>query len=71
MCVSFSVKLPFEKSTIGILLCREKKDAMGELTLPKDSNIYAAEYALYLPDKKELQQKLQDWLDEFSEQGFE
>lgn len=65
------VKMPFEKPTIGILLCREKKDAMVELTLPKDSNIYAAEYALYLPDKKELQQKLQDWLEEFSEEGFE
>ena len=26
--------------TIGILLCKEKKDALVELTLPKDSNIY-------------------------------
>ena len=65
------VKMPFEKPTIGILLCREKKDAMVELTLPKDSNIYAAEYALYLPDKKELQQKLQDWIEEFSEDDME
>ncbi len=61
------VKQPFEKPTVGILLCKEKKDAMVELTLPKDANIYAAEYALYLPDKKELQQKLQDWIAEFVE----
>ena len=62
------VKQPFEKPTVGILLCKEKKDAMVELTLPKDTNIYAAEYALYLPDKKELQQKLQDWIAEFDEE---
>lgn len=40
---------------------------MVELTLPKEANIYAAEYALYLPEKKELQQKLQDWITEFDE----
>ena len=45
------VKQDFEKPTIGILLCKEKKDALVELTLPKDSNIYAQQYALYLPDK--------------------
>ena len=57
-------KLPEEGPTIGILLCKEKNDALVEITLPKDSNIYAAEYKLYLPDKKELQQKLKQWLDE-------
>lgn len=65
------LKQPFEKPTVGILLCKEKKDAMVELTLPKDANIYAAEYALYLPDKKELQQKLQDWIAEFDEDELE
>ena len=44
------MKQDFEKPTIGILLCKEKKDALVELTLPKDSNIYAQQYALYLPD---------------------
>ena len=58
------VKQDFEKPTIGILLCKEKKDALVELTLPKDSNIYAQQYALYLPDKKLLQNKLQEWLEE-------
>ena len=53
-----------EKPTIGVLLCNEKSDAMVELTLPKDSNIYASQYKLYLPDKQELQKKLQEWIDE-------
>jgi predicted nuclease of restriction endonuclease-like (RecB) superfamily len=61
------VKQDFEKPTIGILLCKSKRDALVELTLPKDANIYAAEYALYLPDKKELQAKLQEWMEEFEE----
>ena len=53
-----------ENPTIGILLCSEKSDKMVELTLPKDSNIYASKYELYLPDKKLLQEKLQEWIDE-------
>lgn len=36
------VKQDFEKLTIGIMLCREKNDALVELTLPKDANIYAS-----------------------------
>mgnify|MGYP004444943799 CR=1 FL=1 len=58
------VKLPDEKPTIGILVCKEKNDAIVELTLPKEANIYAAEYALYLPDKRILQTMLKEWLDE-------
>ena len=61
------VKRDFEKPTIGILLCKSKNDSLVELTLPKDANIYAAEYSLYLPDKKELQEKLQEWMEEFEE----
>lgn len=53
-----------ENPTIGILLCDEKCDSMVELTLPKDSNIYASKYELYLPDKKLLQEKLIEWLKE-------
>ena len=58
------VKQDFEKPTIGILLCKEKKDALVELTLPKESNIYAQQYALYLPDKQLLQAKLREWIEE-------
>ena len=59
------VKQDFEKPTIGILLCEEKNDALVELTLPKDANIYASAYQLYLPDKAVLQRKLKEWIDEF------
>ena len=57
-------KLPEENPTIGILLCKEKNDALVEITLPENSNIFAAEYALYLPDKKVLQNKLKEWIEE-------
>lgn len=58
------VKQDFEKPTIGILLCERKNDALVELTLPTDANVYAQQYALYLPDKNILQQKLQEWINE-------
>lgn len=62
------IKQDFEKPTIGILLCQEKNDALVELTLPKNANIYATEYALYLPNKSLLQTKLKEWIDEFEEE---
>ena len=55
------VKLPEENPTIGLLLCREKNDAVVELTLPKDANIHAKEYQLYLPSKELLKAKLLEW----------
>jgi predicted nuclease of restriction endonuclease-like (RecB) superfamily len=55
------VKLPGENPTIGLLLCKEKKDAVVKLTLPADANIHAKEYQLYLPSKELLRQKLIDW----------
>lgn len=58
------VKMPDENPTIGILLCKKKKDAIVELTLPKDANIHAREYQLYLPSKEVLRQKLLDWVRE-------
>lgn len=61
------VRQEFEKPTIGILLCSQKNDNIVELTLPKDSNIYASAYSLYLPDKALLQRKLAEWVEEFEE----
>ncbi|MCX7258684.1 MAG: PDDEXK nuclease domain-containing protein [Polaromonas sp.] len=55
------VKQADENSTIGIILCKEKNDALVEITLPQDANIHAAEYQLYLPGKEELQRRLQEW----------
>ncbi len=65
------VKQDFEKPTIGILLCKEKNDALVELTLPKDANIYASAYQLYLPDKALLQAKVREWIAEFEENNLE
>lgn len=61
------VKQDFEKPTIGILLCKENRQGIVRLTLPKDANIYAAEYSLYLPDKALLERKLLEWVNEFEE----
>ena len=65
------VKQDYEKPTIGILLCESKKEALVELTLPKDSNIYATQYQLYLPDKDLLQAKVREWIAEFKEANGE
>jgi hypothetical protein len=62
-----AVEKDFEKPSVGILLCREKNDSIVELTLPEDSNIYASEYSLYLPDKALLQRKLAEWTADFEE----
>ena len=62
------VKLPDENPTVGILLCKEKDDAIVELTLPEGENIYASEYSLYLPDKSLLQSKLAEWIEEYEDE---
>lgn len=49
------VKLPDENKTIGIVLCRDKKDALVEMTLPDKTNpIFASKYQTVLPNKDEL-----------------
>lgn len=53
------VKLPEESPTIGILLCHRKNDALVELTLPSETNIFASKYQLYLPSKEELKTRLE------------
>jgi predicted nuclease of restriction endonuclease-like (RecB) superfamily len=58
------VKIADERPTVGIILCKKKHDALVEITLPKEANIYAAQYQLYLPSKEELKQKLLDWIAE-------
>lgn len=56
------IKQDFENPTVGILLCSDKKDTLVEITLPKESNIYASKYQLYLPDKEQLKELIQDTL---------
>ena len=54
------VKLEDENPTIGILLCRDKSDAVVEITLPKDNNqIFASKYQTALPSKEELKKLLE------------
>src|SRR3989338_6821660 len=55
------VKTDAEAATVGIVLCKKKHEALVEITLPKDANIHAREYRLYLPSKEELRRKLLDW----------
>ena len=44
-----------ENKTIGILLCKDKNDAMVKLTLPEDNDqIYASKYEMILPSKQDL-----------------
>ena len=55
------VKLPDENKTIGILLCKEKNDAVVELTLPIDNDsIFASKYEMVLPTKEELIEVIKD-----------
>lgn len=49
------VKMPEENSTIGILLCADKNDAIVEMTLPQGpKRIFARKYMTVLPDKETL-----------------
>ena len=57
------VKLEDENSTIGIILCKDKNNAIVEMTLPeKNSQIFASKYETVLPSKDELQKLLTEHL---------
>jgi predicted nuclease of restriction endonuclease-like (RecB) superfamily len=58
------VKTEDEHPTVGIILCKKKNDTLVEITLPKDANIHARQYQLYLPGKDQLKQKLNEWTTE-------
>jgi predicted nuclease of restriction endonuclease-like (RecB) superfamily len=47
-----------ENPTIGIILCKDKNDTLIELTLPKDSQIYASKYQTILPNKEDFRNLL-------------
>jgi hypothetical protein len=51
-----------------MILCKQKRTALVELTLPKDAHIPASQYQLYLPSKEDLKQRLMEWAGEDSEQ---
>lgn len=54
------VKLPEENATIGIILCKDKKQSIVEMTLPEDNNqIFASKYQTILPTKEDLKKLLE------------
>lgn len=57
------VKLDDENPTIGIILCRDKNNAVVEMTLPEDNaQIFASKYQMVLPSKEALQKLLEEQL---------
>ena len=49
------IKEDSENKTIGIILCKSKKESVVKYTLPKGNNqIFTSKYKIYLPDKNEL-----------------
>lgn len=62
------VKLPDENPTIGIVLCKDKNNAVVEMTLPEDnSQIFASKYETVLPSKEALQKLLEEQMSEEKE----
>ena len=56
-----NVKLDDENKTIGIILCKDKNQAVVEMTLPEDNTqIFASKYQTVLPSKEELQKLLDE-----------
>jgi predicted nuclease of restriction endonuclease-like (RecB) superfamily len=55
------IKLPDENPTIGIVLCRDKKDSMVEMMLPeKNNHIFAGKFKTVLPGKDEFKRLLEE-----------
>lgn len=54
------VKLEDENPTIGVILCKDKKNSLVEMTLPENnSQIFASKYQTVLPSKDELKKLLE------------
>ena len=59
------VKLPDENPTIGIILCKDKNNAIVEMTLPEDNKqIFASKYETVLPSKEALQKLLAEQMEQ-------
>ena len=55
------VKLPDENPTIVIILCKDKKRSIVEMTLPEDNTqIFASKYETVLPSKEALKKLLEE-----------
>ena len=64
ICIDYydrKIKMEDENPTVGIIICKDKKDAIVEMTLPENNNqIFASRYQTVLPSKEELKQLLED-----------
>jgi hypothetical protein len=57
------IKIEGENKTIGLILCRNKSDAVVEYTLPENNEtIFASRYKTVLPTKEELMKLLEEKL---------
>ena len=54
------IKTEDENPTIGIIVCKDKKDAIVEITLPENNKqIFATKYQTILPSKEDLKQLIE------------
>jgi len=54
------VKEPEEAPTVGIILCKDKKEIIAKYTLPEDNTqIFASRYQFYFPTEEELARKVE------------
>jgi predicted nuclease of restriction endonuclease-like (RecB) superfamily len=62
-------KQEFENTTIGILLCTDKNDAVVKITLPvNNSSIIASKYQLYLPTEQQLIDEVKKEIEKLSKE---
>ena len=55
------IKLADENPTIGIVLCKDKNNAIVEMTLPENNTqIFASKYQTVLLSKEELKKLLEE-----------
>jgi predicted nuclease of restriction endonuclease-like (RecB) superfamily len=55
------VKQEDENPSIGIIICKHKKETMVEITLPENNKqLFASKYQTILPSKKELKQIIEN-----------
>ncbi|MDO9576664.1 MAG: PDDEXK nuclease domain-containing protein [Candidatus Cloacimonadales bacterium] len=55
------IKMADENKTIGIILCKQKENALVRMTLPEDNEqIFASKYKTILPDKQQLKELIEE-----------
>lgn len=61
---------PEDNAPIGIILCTDKPSAKIEYVLGGIENkIFASKYVLYLPDKKAMEEEVQNFIEDWKDQN--